>query len=117
MEFGLTLDPLEKKVYSVSSEKRFVASEISYNSQIVEINKSPFDYSCLKHYLKYDRLFTASEGGIIDIFSNKKFPPNKICSTSITGVGNIKDIFINVNQFYVFSYDFKGKISVLVLAQ
>jgi WD40 repeat protein len=110
---GIWFDPLEKKVYSVSSDKRFVASEIRYNSQITEINKSSFEYTCLKPDLKYDRLFTASEGGIIDIYSIKRFPPNKICSTSITGVGVIKDIYININQFYVFSCDFKGKISVL----
>ena len=110
---GIWFDPLEKKVYSVSSDKRFVASEIRYNSQITEINKSSFEYTCLKPDLKYDRLFTASEGGIIDIYSIKRFPPNKICSTSITGVGVIKDIYININQFYVFSCDFKGKITVL----
>jgi hypothetical protein len=110
---GIWFDPLEKKVYSVSSDKRFVASEIRYNSQITEINKSSFEYTCLKPDLKYDRIFTASEGGIIDIYSIKRFPPNKICSTAITGLGTIKDIYINVNQFYVFSCDFKGKITVL----
>ena len=110
---GLWFDPLEKKVYSVSTDKRFVASEINYNSQITEIARSPFDYTCLKSDIKYERLFTASEGGVIDIFSFSKFPPNKICSTSITGVGNIRDIYININQFYVFTCDVKGKISVL----
>ena len=110
---GVWFDILEKKVYSVSSDKKFVASEINYNSQITEISRSPFDYTCLKPDVKYDRLFTASEGGIIEIFSIKKFPPNKICSTSITGVGNIRDIFININQFYIFACDVKGKISVL----
>ena len=110
---GVWFDNLEKKVYSVSSDKKFAASEINYNSQITEISRSPFDYTCLKPDIKYDRLFTASEGGIIEIFSIKKFPPNKVCSTSITGVGNIRDIFININQFYIFACDVKGKISVL----
>ena len=110
---GIWFDPLEKKVYSVSTDKKFVASEINYNSQITEISRSPFDYTCLKADIKYDRLFTASEGGIIEIFSIKKFPPNKVCSTSITGVGNIRDIYLNINQFYIFACDIKGKISVL----
>ena len=110
---GIWFDSIEKKVYSVSADKRFVASEINYNSQIAEISRSPFDYTCLKSDIKYERLFTASEGGVIDIFSFKRFPPNKICSTSITGVGNIRDIYININQFYVFTCDVKGKISVL----
>ena len=110
---GLWYDSVEKKVYSVSADKRFVASDTNYNSQITEINKSPFDYTCLKPDLKYERLFTASEGGVIEIYSFNKFPPTKICSTSITGVGNIKDIYININQFYIFACDVKGKISVL----
>ena len=110
---GVWYDSLEKKLYSVSTDKRFVASDINYNSQITEINKSPFAYTCLRPDIKYERLFVASEGGIIDIFSFNKFPPNKICSTSITGVGDIKDIFININQFYIFSCDVRGKISVL----
>ena len=110
---GIWFDPLEKKVYSVSTDKKFVASEINYNSQITEISRSPFDYTCLKADIKYDRLFTASEGGIIEIFSIKRFPPNKVCSTSITGVGNIRDIYLNINQFYIFACDIKGKISVL----
>ena len=110
---GIWFDSLEKKVYSVSTDKRFVASEINYNSQITEIARSPFDYTCLRSDLKHERLFTASEGGVIDIFSFKKFPPNKICSTAITGVGNIRDIFININQFYIYACDTKGKISIL----
>jgi WD40 repeat protein len=110
---GVWYDPLEKKIYSVSTDKKFVASDINYNSQITEIARSPFDYTCLKPDIKYDRIFTASEGGIIEIFSIKRFPPNKICSTSITGVGNIRDIFININQFYIFSCDNKCKITVL----
>ena len=110
---GIWFDSLEKKVYSVSTDKRFVASEINYNSQITEIARSPFDYTCLKSDLKHERLFTASEGGVIEIFSFKTFPPEKLCSTSITGVGNIRDIFINVNQFYIYACDVKGKISIL----
>jgi WD40 repeat protein len=110
---GVWYDPLEKKIYSVSTDKKFVASDINYNSQITEIARSPFDYTCLKPDIKYDRIFTASEGGIIEIFSIKRFPPNKICSTSITGVGNIRDIFININQFYIFACDNKCKITVL----
>ena len=110
---GVWYDPLEKKIYSVSTDKKFVASDVNYNSQITEIARSPFDYTCLKPDIKYDRIFTASEGGIIEIFSIKRFPPNKICSTSITGVGNIRDIFININQFYIFACDNKCKITVL----
>lgn len=83
------------------------------SSQIIEITRSSFEYNCLKPDIKYDRLFTASEGGTIEIFSIKQFPPSKICSTSLTGVGNIIDMYININQFYIFACDGKGKITVL----
>lgn len=83
------------------------------SSQIIEITRSSFEYNCLKPDIKYDRLFTASEGGTIEIFSIKQFPPSKICSTSLTGVGNIIDMYININQFYIFACDGKDKIIVL----
>ena len=102
----------QKKLYSVSSDKRFLVNDIG-NSQILEIYKSNFGYTCLKTDNKYYRFFTANEGGVIDIYSFKNQPPNKISSTNITGASRIRDIYININQFYIYACDIKGKISVI----
>ena len=110
---GMWYDSIQKKLYSVSTDKRFLVSDISSNSQLIEIAKSNFGYTCLKADIKYYRFFTANEGGVIDIFSFKNFPPTKISSTSITGNSHIRDIYININQLYIYACDVKGKISVI----
>ena len=110
--YGMWYDFEQKKLYSVSSDKRFLVNDIG-NSQILEIYKSNFGYTCLKTDNKYYRFFTANEGGVIDIYSFKNYPPNKISSINITGASRIRDIYININQFYIYACDIKGKISVI----
>jgi len=110
---GMWYDYAQKKLYSVSSDKRFLVSDINSNSQITEISKSNFGYTCLKADIKYNRFFTANEGGVIDIYSSKSFPPKKVSTTTITGNTHIRDIYININQLYIYACDVKGKISVI----
>ena len=110
---GMWYDSIQKKLYSVSTDKRFLVSDISSNSQLIEIAKSNFGYTCLKADIKYYRFFTANEGGVIDIFSFKNFPPTKISSTSITGNSHIRDIYININQLEI--SQFGGKICLRVI--
>ena len=110
---GMWYDYAQKKLYSVSSDKRFLVSDINSNSQITEISKSNFGYTCLKADTKYNRFFTANEGGVIDVYSCKSFPPKKISTTTITGNTHIRDIYININQLYIYACDVKGKISVI----
>ena len=110
---GIWYDFLHKKLFSLSSDKRFLASDIIANSNITEISKSNFGYTCLKVDTKNNRFFTANEGGVIDIYSYKKYPPIKLSSTSITGNSHIRDIFINVIQLYIYACDSKGKISII----
>ena len=110
---GIWYDFIQKKLFTLSSDKRFLASDIKSNSNITEISKSNFGYTCLKVDTKYNRFFTANEGGVIDIYSYKKFPPMKLSSTGITGNSHIRDIYINPTQLYIYACDSKGKISVI----
>ena len=110
---GIWYDFIQKKLFTLSSDKRFLACDIKSNSNITEISKSNFGYTCLKVDTKYNRFFTANEGGVIDIYSYKKFPPMKLSSTGITGNSHIRDIYINPTQLYIYACDSKGKISVI----
>ena len=110
---GIWYDFIQKKLFTLSSDKRFLASDIKSNSNITEISKSNFGYICLKVDTKYNRFFTANEGGVIDIYSYKKFPPMKLSSTGITGNSHIRDIYINPTQLYIYACDAKGKISII----
>ena len=110
---GIWYDFVHKKLFSLSTDKRFLANDIISNSNITEISKSNFGYTCLKVDTKNNRFFTANEGGVVDIYSYKKFPPIKLSSTSITGNSHIRDMYINVTQLYIYACDVKGKISVI----
>ena len=110
---GMWYDSYDKKLYSVSTDKRFVSSEIYSNKKLTEINKSQTEYTRLKPDFKNYLLITATEGGVIDIYSYRKFPPNKISSTSILSLGNIRDFYINNIHNYIYTCDTKGKISIL----
>ena len=110
---GMWYDSYDKRLYSVSTDKRFVSSEIYSNKKLTEINKSQTEYTRLKPDIKNYLLITATEGGVVDIFSYKKFPPNKISTTSIMSLGNIRDFYINNIHNYIYTCDTKGKISIL----
>ena len=110
---GIWYDSYYKRLYSVSTDKRFASSEIYNNKKLTEINKSQAEYTRLKPDIKKYLLITATEGGVVDIYSYKNFPPNKISSTSITSLGNIRDFYINNIHNYIYTCDTKGKISIL----
>ena len=110
---GMWYDSYDKRLYSVSTDKRFVSSEIYSNKKLTEINKSQTEYTRLKPDIKNYLLITATEGGVVDIYSYKKFPPNKISTTSIISLGNIRDFYINNIHNYIYTCDTKGKISIL----
>lgn len=110
---GMWFDSYDKKLYSVSTDKRFISSELNNNKKLTEINKSQNDYTRLKPDIKNYLLITATEGGVVDIYSYKNFPPNKISTTSIFSLGNIRDFYINNIKNYIYTCDTKGKISIL----
>ena len=110
---AIWFDNMNGKIYSVSADKRFVTSEMNYNAQITEINRINFEYTSLFADVKYGRLFTSAENGLVEIYSLKRFPPNKLCSITISGQSNIRDIYVNISQSHIFACDNKGKISVL----
>ena len=72
---GIWYDFIQKKLFTLSSDKRFLVSNIKTNSNIIQISKSNFGYTCLKVDTKYNSFFMVNEGGAIDIYSYKKFHP------------------------------------------
>ena len=95
---GIWYDFIQKKLFTLSSDKRFLASDIKSNSNITEISKSNFGYTCLKVDTKYNRFFTANEGGVIDIYG-------KISVIDFSGLNNNSSYCPEISQF-------GGKISL-----
>jgi len=64
-------------MFTVSNDRRLVASDVNLNSQMVEVNRSVHNYTKLIPDLTNNRLFAATEGGIIELYSLDKYPPEK----------------------------------------
>jgi WD40 repeat protein len=101
------------KMYTVSNDKRFAVSDVNFDSKMIEINKSVHNYTKLLADDENNRLFAATEGGIIELYSLDKYPPEKRCRIRIHGAGCISDFCYNKINSHLFTCDKSGKISVI----
>ena len=105
------------KMYSVSKDRRFVSCNVNFNSKMQEINRSVHNYTKLCSDLKNNRLYAATDGGIIELYSLEKYPPEKKCRVRISGLGFISDFYFNKNNSRLFTCDRSGKISIIEMAE
>ena len=104
-------EPTRGKMYTISTDRRFVSCDININSKMLEINRSVHNYSKFCIDLEKNRIFTATEGGIIEIFSVDP-NPKKVGKIRVSGAGHITDLFYDKNNSRLFSCDKNGKISI-----
>jgi WD40 repeat protein len=100
-------------MYTVSNDKRFAVSDVNFDSKMIEINKSVHNYTKLLADEEKNRLFAATEGGIVELYSLDKYPPEKRCRIRIHGAGCISDFCYNTINSHLFICDKSGKISVI----
>ena len=110
-------DPIRRKMFTISTDRRFVSCEVNTNSKMIEINRSVHNYSKLCIDLEKNRIFTGTEGGIIEIFSNKQYPIVKVGKLQLSGLGNITDLFYEKNNSRLFACDKNGKISIFEIGE
>ena len=104
-------EPTRGKMYTISTDRRFVSCDININSKMLEINRSVHNYSKFCIDLEKNRIFTATEGGIIEIFSLDP-NPKKVGKIRVSGAGHITDLFYDKNNSRLLSCDKNGKISI-----
>jgi len=109
-------EPTRNKMFTISTDRRFVSCDINKNSKMFEINRSVHNYTkfCIDH--SKNRIFTATEGGIIEIFSIEN-PPSKVAKLRVSGMGHITDLFYDKNNSRLFSCDKNGKISIFEIGE
>ena len=105
-------DPNRGKMYTISTDRRFVSCDVNINSKMVEINRNVHNYTKLYPDLEKNRIFIGTEGGIIEIFSTRQYPILKVGKLQVSGLGNISDLFYEKNNSRLFACDKKGKISI-----
>ena len=105
------------KMFTVSNDRRLVACDININSKMIEVNRSVHNYTKLCSDLKHNRLFAATEGGIIELYSLDNYPPEKKCRIRISGLGYISDFYYNKSNSRLFTSDHNGKISIIEMGE
>ena len=110
-------DANTRKMYTISTDRRFVSCDVNINSQMVEIYRNVHNYTKLYPDLEKNRIFTGTKGGIIEIFSLKQYPAQKVGKLQVSGLGNISDLFYEKNNSRLFTCDDKGKISIFEIGE
>ena len=92
---GLYMDNLLNNVFTVDVQKYFFAHDITFNQNYTKIKVSSYPYNNLR--FSHDLYFLTNDGGEIEIYDSKFFPPKFIKSykSLCEGKNNITDIFIN----------------------
>ena len=113
---GIEFDSDLGKVYSVSTDKLFLVSDLNYEkSEPITINKSSYGYTNIFYDKDNKRCFLTNEGGQIEVYLTDNFPPNLITSFKTSSGGCIRGLNINLKKQLMFTTDMIGKISVIDL--
>jgi WD40 repeat protein len=111
---GIGYDYERGYIYSCSSDKRFVVSEINFNNETT-ITETLAGYTNLIYDKKNERVFLTNEAGVISIFLTKNFPPNLVNAIQTNSFNCIRGLEINYIKQYIFTATNKGNISILDL--
>ena len=111
-------DPNKGKMYTISTDRRFVLCDINYlNSKMIEINRSVHNYTKLCLDIEKNRIFTATDGGIIEIYTTEQYPAKKVGKIRVSGLGYITDLFYDKKNSRLFTCDKKGKITIFEIGE
>ena len=113
---GIEFDSDLGKVYSVSTDKLFLVSDINYEkSEPIIVNKGQYGYTNIFYDKENQRCFLTNEGGQIEVYLTNNFPPNLITSFKTSSGGCIRGLNINLKKQLMFTTDMIGKITVIDL--
>jgi len=110
-------EPTRGKMFTISTDRRFVSCDINKKSKMFEINRSVHNYTKFCIDFEKNRIFTATDGGIIEIFSIEQPSIMKVGKLRVSGVGYITDLFYDKNNSRLFSCDKNGKISIFEIGE
>ena len=112
---GLTFDEKNKFIYSCSSDKKFILTDLSNISNPLEIAKSAYGFTTLIFNQINERLFLTDEGGLVRVYLSNTYPPTLVNSIQTHTTNCIRALDIDYEKQYIFTGTNKGDISVLDL--
>lgn len=112
---GIYYDSKTGYIYSCSSDKKFIVSEINYQESVTEVANSSHGFTNLVSDKKNSRIFVTNEVGVISVYSIASFPPVLLTSVQTTSKTSIRALHVDYKKMYIFTGTADGKIGVLDL--
>ena len=114
---GLAFDDKQGYIYSCSTDKKFIVTEINNLSNMKEVAVSEYGYTTLFLDKPNERLFLTNEGGMIGVFMTNVYPPSPVIVIQTHTMNCIRGLDIDFHKQYIFTGTNKGDISILDLGQ
>jgi WD40 repeat protein len=112
---GISFDSRSGYIYSCSSDKRVIVSEINYQESVTEVTVGSHGFTNMFCDKKNERLFLTNEVGVLFVYSISTFPPTLLTSVQTSSKNSIRGLYIDYKKFYIFTSTLAGKISVMDL--
>ena len=112
---GLALDEKNNYIYSCSSDKKFMLSDLSNYSKSIEIAQGNFGFTALILDKDNERLFLTDEGGVLRVFLTNTYPSTLVACVQTHTTNCIRALDIDFKKQYIFTGTNKGDISILDL--
>ena len=114
---GLTFDDQTRNIYSCSTDKKFIMTEFSDNSNTLELAISVSGFTALTHDKVNERIFLTNETGVVSVFFTNVYPPKLVTIIQTHSTNCIRGIDIDYQKQYVFTGTNKGDISIIDLGK
>ena len=112
---GIAFDHKTGYIYSCSSDKKFIVSEINYQESVTEVTLGSHGFTNLVFEKKNERIFLTNEVGVVFVYSTANFPPTLVNSVQTSSKSAIRGLHIDFKKFYIFTSSIEGKICLLDL--
>lgn len=112
---GINYDSKTGYIYSCSSDKKFIVSEINYQESVTEVANGSHGFTNLVCDKKNSRIFVTNEVGVVSIYSVAQFPPTLLTSVQTSSKNSIRAFHVDYRKMYLFTGTADGKLGVLDL--
>ena len=110
---GIMYDDETGYIYSVSYDKKFIITEVSYLNNPSEILEGPCGFTGLYEDKENHRIFLTTELGIILVYLTQNFPPLLVNNIQLSSEAPITSLEISLLKSYIFTSLSNGQIIVL----
>ncbi len=109
---GIAFDVHTGYVYSCSSDKTFIMSDINYQSSVNEVARDSVGFTNLIFDKPNDRIFLTNENGEVYVYLTNTNPPTEAIDIQTSSKGSIRGLHIDYKKFLLFTSNVQGRISV-----